>query len=372
MLGHIHTAANGTKKHVGGCRRPKHTASTHPHLFRSVLDVFDQAQLPTPPSSLDYYSDAMAALSDIDGNGEYGDCVCAWIIHMVCALTAAAGNPVVLGRAEALALYAAITGFNPNDPNTDQGTDPIAALQYLQKHGIDGKGAHKIAGWLTVPANNPTLIRQMLTVFGPALMMWLELPDPYEGEAAPGATWDVGTPNPNNGHCIGSIGFVPQKLAIDTWGLVPMYMTDAAVAELCTENAGGGLVIVLTEDWINKAKQQAPSGLDMAALTAILDQFGGNAPPVAPPPPPPPVPPPPVPPPPVPPIPPPAPPPANALHIQRKDILEMTKLANPDVHPERVHAFDFDATTSRGETIAMHARRIGGTGDQIVLSERHR
>lgn len=278
--GHIHTSPNGTKKHVGGCNLPKETKATHPHLFHTVLDVFDPSQLPTPPSTLDYYSDALAPLSNIDGNARYGDCVCAWIIHMVCAITAAAGTPVVLGEAEALALYSAITGFNPNDPSTDQGTDPLSALQYIQKYGIDGKGTHKIAGWLMVPAGNPTLRRQMLALFGPALMMWLALPAPYESEAnGPGFTWGVGSPVPANGHCIGSLGYPDlTKLTIDTWGLVPGYMTDHAIDELCTDAAGGGMAIVLTQDWIDKAKQVAPSGLDMAKLTAILDGLGGNAP----------------------------------------------------------------------------------------------
>ena len=279
MRGRIHYGFDGKARHVGGCRRPVATKVSHPHLFRGVEDFLPKTPvLPTPPPSLDYYSVCMPALSNIDGNGTYGDCVCAWIIHMVCAITAAAGNPVVLGEADALALYTAVTGFNPSDPSTDQGTDPIAALQYVQQNGIDGKGTHKIAGWLTVDASNPVLIRQMLDLFGPALMMWLCLPDSYMHAAAsgPGFTWQKDTPDANNGHCIGSVGYVPGKLVIDTWGDMPGYIEDDAVASECTDVAGGGLVIVLTKEILSAATQKSPTGLDWTGILQVFDGLGGS------------------------------------------------------------------------------------------------
>ena len=68
------------------------------------------------------YTPAPIAL-DILGNDTAGDCVIAAAMHYAQVETANTGNPLTPNAALTLATYSAITGYDPNDPNTDQGTD---------------------------------------------------------------------------------------------------------------------------------------------------------------------------------------------------------------------------------------------------------
>src|SRR5258708_7096467 len=44
------------------------------------------------------------------------------------------------------------------------------------------------------------------------------LPDEWVNGAAPGATWDAGTPDPSNGHAMHLSGFQPDHYQDETWG----------------------------------------------------------------------------------------------------------------------------------------------------------
>ena len=69
------------------------------------------------------------------GNDTVGDCVVAGSCHETMLWTAEGGKPATFTDANAISDYSAITGYNPNDPNTDQGTVVRDALLYRQKTG---------------------------------------------------------------------------------------------------------------------------------------------------------------------------------------------------------------------------------------------
>lgn len=249
-----------------------------------IADYLDKGTLPPSPTSCDWSPPAISVVEDIEGNGEYGDCVLAEEAHFIALVTGNAGTLYSYTAAQTLAAYSAITGFNPNVPSSDQGTDPIAALNYFMANAYaDGS---KLSGYLLVDATNQQEVEFALSAFG-NLKMWLSLPDPYVNPfpSANGFVWDVGTPDPSNGHCIGGCGYnkiqvlgtTPQGITIMTWGMIGT-MTWAAVSQLCVASAGGGLAVRVTPDWLNKATQKTPSGFAWSDLISDFDAMGGTLP----------------------------------------------------------------------------------------------
>lgn len=271
---------------VNGCRLPTPEA----HAAVPALDRF--VAIPASPPSIDWSQAALPVIRDVEGNASYGDCVYAEEAHALAVYTGNANTLYAMTTAQTLAMYSDDTGFNPIDPATDQGADPLAALrQRVIKGYPDGS---KLEAFATVDLTNQALVQYALSVFGP-IKLWLALPDTYVTPfpSTDGFVWDVGTPNPNQGHCIGScaynspkiVGANAQGLQIMTWGLVGT-MTWAGAAHLCVPAVGGGGAIRVTKDWIGKTSGKTPLGLDYAGLVAAFNTYlGGHLPvPVVPPP----------------------------------------------------------------------------------------
>jgi len=79
-----------------------------------------------------------------------GCCVWSGAGHETIFWTNEAGHPIKFTGTNIISDYSACTGYNINDPNTDQGTDVRTALLYRQKTGIvDSTGKrHKIGGFV--------------------------------------------------------------------------------------------------------------------------------------------------------------------------------------------------------------------------------
>lgn len=279
---------------IGACKLPSPHALLHAPKLKTFL-----ASIPPTPSIVNWSAPALSVIQNIEGNDNYGDCVLAEDAHYIGVLTGNANALYSYTRAQTLADYTAMTGFNPAVPSSDQGTDPIAAMNYRVANGYaDGS---KDAGWAMVDATNQAEVRYALAEFG-NLKMWFGVPDSIVN-AIPlrsGFVWDVtaGPPDQNNGHCIGSCGYNPtiilvvavtaQGLLVMTWGMLGI-VTWAAVAAWFVPNAGGGMATRVSMDWVNTKSGKAPSGLDAAGMISTFNTyFGGglvvpNAPPPAPP-----------------------------------------------------------------------------------------
>src|SRR5580700_2315061 len=78
------------------------------------------------------------------GNDKVGDCTCAAIAHMVMLMTAHTGTMVSPSLDETLAVYTAVTGYDPSQTQpdgsnpTDQGAAITDILAYWQNVGIAG------------------------------------------------------------------------------------------------------------------------------------------------------------------------------------------------------------------------------------------
>lgn len=266
--GRLHTLANGKVVHVGGRSRPTKTRATHPHLFKSLMG-YVKCDVPDVPD-FDYTTTNDAALADILGNDSLGDCTSAGAAHIIDAMTGMAGSPVAITRDQAIAFYSKSTGYDPGNPNSDQGGDEVTVCQTWKDQGYLADGSHKILGWATIEDFDPKFVKWVGSLF--PLYFGIELADSWMN--AP--VWDVGNPpDPNDGHCVVGLGGNAQGIVVDTWGQKRL-ITYAAIAQFCADSAGGNLFAILTEDGLNAATNLTPGGVDWATLQADLANLGGT------------------------------------------------------------------------------------------------
>ena len=197
-------------------------------------------------------------------NDVIGDCTVAGAAHIIQAWTANEGpQEVTMTDAEVIGAYSKITGYNPNDPSTDQGAVLLDVLRYWRKTGIAG---HRIMAFAAPEPGNKEHIRAALDLFG-GLYIGLDLPVSAQAQRV----WSVppcgrrgpGVPGGWGGHCVVAEAYDPQGLTVITWG-EKKRMTWGFFQVYCDE-----AYAVLSEDWL-KYDHRSPSGFDLAALQADL------------------------------------------------------------------------------------------------------
>jgi hypothetical protein len=262
--------------HVGGRKRPDFAKVGAKHRMSKYMKL---AQLPAAPASFNYWPLAnQSAVADILGNNTLGDCTAAGACHLADVYTAGGGSPAALTTAQAIAFYSQSTGYNPANPATDQGGDEVTVLTSWQTLGLDGKGLHAIKGFVSVDGSNADLVFASCWLFG-GLYFGLELTDTMANTQSAGFLWTPGTADPNDGHCVVGAGGNSSgkgQIQINTWGLLGGFEMDA-IAELCVETAGGTVFVPISQEWIDSAKNLAPSGFDWEQLASDFDlDLGGT------------------------------------------------------------------------------------------------
>jgi hypothetical protein len=126
-------------------------------------------KLPTPPKVFGHEG-LIGANWEVLGNDHYGDCVWAGAAHETMLWNKEAARTVTFSNDSVLKDYSAVTGFNPNDPNTDQGTDMQVAASYRRKKGVlDAHGKrHKVIAYLALAAGNADQLALAMYLFGAA------------------------------------------------------------------------------------------------------------------------------------------------------------------------------------------------------------
>lgn len=125
------------------------------------------------------------------GNDQVGDCVIADDGHQLQLWSANAGKLINPTTAQVLTEYSAITGYQPMNPNSDQGTDPIANAWYLQRSGflVDSKN-HKIDAWVPIDPKNVDHLKWATHLFGGVKFCW-NLPNSAMRQFDAGKPWTV-------------------------------------------------------------------------------------------------------------------------------------------------------------------------------------
>lgn len=272
----IHSPFHGRTVKMGR-KRP---VAVGPHFkLRNYL----RATLPSAPTSARFSGPAMSVLTDVMQNDQLGDCVIAGGYHVVGVETGNAGDLYHATPDQIIKDYSAIGGYVPGDANTDNGCDEPTALNYWTQHGF--ANGTKLLGWLAVDATNQQELMQALYLFE-NLYFGIELPDAWVNPfpSGPGYTWDVGTPDPQNGHCVIGYGYGTAGVDIDSWGLIDPAtgtggtLTWAAIAALCVQQAGGAVYVLLSPDQLAKGQAKAPNGVAWVDLISDFDSMGGTVP----------------------------------------------------------------------------------------------
>lgn len=145
-------------------------------------DLVQQTELPKPPRFFGH-----EALMDCPwgmlGNDRFGDCVMAGAAHETMMWSREGEAPDALFTEDnVLEDYGAVTGFSPNDPDSDQGTDMQEAASYRRRVGIiDHVGQrHKVAAYLAIDPGDLKAHYQAMWLFGAVGI----------GFAFPSSAWD--------------------------------------------------------------------------------------------------------------------------------------------------------------------------------------
>jgi len=228
----------------------------------------DETKLPPVPPTFGHHDLYAARPIGMLGNDKYGDCVWAGAAHETMLWGDEAKHTFTFTDKSVLSDYAKVTGFNPDDPNSDQGTDMSKAASYRRKTGvIDAHGKrHKVAAYLALRVGNLDDVKQACYLFG-AVGLGVKFPESAMDQFNKGQPWSV-VPGSKieGGHYVPLVGFDGTHFLIVTWGkLHPMdpdflqtYM-DEGIAYLSKE--------MLTEG-------KSLEGFDQAALLADLKALG--------------------------------------------------------------------------------------------------
>lgn len=231
--------------------------------FRLGSYLAGPAALPALPAAFGHES--LVAQWDMLANDRYACCVWAGAAHETMLLVKEADNAVAFTDANVLSDYAAVTGFDPNDPATDQGTDLQDAAAYRRKTGvIDAAGRrHTVAAYLALDPGNVDHLLLASYLFG-AVGIGLALPASALDQSNQGQTWDVVAGSANaGGHYVPLVGrLAAGPLVAVSWGRIQL-MTPNFFQTFCDE----AVAFVSTEDLVN---QKSPEGFDYATLTADL------------------------------------------------------------------------------------------------------
>lgn len=148
------------------------------------------------------------------GNDQYGDCVFAMLCNKIISDTAHAGSVVIPTTEQALAAYAAVTGFNPATGANDNGTVMTDALAYMQSTGI---ADHKILGWARIDHTN-LVHRQIACDLFNGTCVGVNFVQSAEEQFNAGMPFEVNPSSPSvGGHCMLHPGYGSAGDDYVTW-----------------------------------------------------------------------------------------------------------------------------------------------------------
>ena len=208
----------------------------------------------TPPDTLDFTPKATAAISQMYGNNQYGDCVVAESYHSFGMWTAMeSGTPAVGTTDEAVNTYFSACGGG------DNGCDITAFLDYVKTTGITiGGQKHIIDSYVAVDWTNWLEVQAAMYIFGP-LSLGVNLPGSWENSQI----WDVTNSGMVGGHGIPTCGWNAQGPPIATWGgtrqMTKAAFTGRTYVDECLAR--------LTKDWYLN-NNLSPMGIDVSTMVS--------------------------------------------------------------------------------------------------------
>lgn len=177
------------------------------------LSNYKVGELITPPTC--DYTSKVTNLGPML-NDTLGDCTIAGICHLIQLWTAENSKQTIIPDNEVLKLYETITGYNPNDPNTDNGGVEIDVLNYWRTNPIMN---NQLSAYVSINPKNIDEFKQAIYYFN-GCYIGVELPlsvqdasewkfQNLEGDNAPGS-W--------GGHAIPLVAYNENTFTCISWG----------------------------------------------------------------------------------------------------------------------------------------------------------
>jgi hypothetical protein len=212
-------------------------------------------------------------------NDRFGDCTCASQAHRIVTQERSSqqARTITLTDDDVLAAYAAVTGFRPDDPSTDNGAYELDVLNFMRKTGMgrekDGS-PHTIGAFAAVDWRNHDEFEAAHYAFG-GLKVCAALPRTAQPQT--GGVWKVeGNPKHDpasrpgswGGHSMYSFAYNRTGPVVWTWGneqQMTWEWADTYVDECYA---------LISEDYL-RGSGHTPQGLDLVMLTDYLATLNG-------------------------------------------------------------------------------------------------
>lgn len=234
------------------------------------LAKYFKLDLPAAPASVDWTKGITSW--GVMKNDELGDCTCAAIAHAVQVWTANTGSEVTISDDVVLQTYSKFCGYDPNDPNTDQGGAELDVLNQWRSNPVDG---HKLLAFADPDPKDAEHVKQAINLFG-GVYIGVGLPMTAHNQFFANQPWtvigDVQTdyeclPNSWGGHAVFVCAYDENGLTCITWG--QLQKMDWTFWQAYCDEAHA----LLGEDWLNANK--APNGFDYEELNEDLQDVTG-------------------------------------------------------------------------------------------------
>jgi hypothetical protein len=205
-------------------------------------------------------------------NDVLGCCTAADACHQIEVWTALGqGTTATPTDQDVLRFYSGSTGYNPNDPATDQGGNLQDVCAYFRKVGMAG---HKAAAFFQVDPADDAELRAALYLFG-GVAIGFGLPAFAMDQFDQHLPWDISGRNTRieGGHDVLLVGKASNgNYQVVTWGRL-QEVTPAFWAEYMAPS-GNEAWCRASLEWVRN--NQSPPGLDVAALNAAFMQLTGE------------------------------------------------------------------------------------------------
>lgn len=215
--------------------------------------------LPPPPPAKDWTNGITSWGMML--NDKLGDCTIAGVAHAIQVWSANTGGEITALDPTVLNYYEKWDGYNPADPNTDNGGIELDVLNSWHNDGFDG---HPLLAFADPNYSNLVQIRQSIALFG-GVYIGLALPVTAQNQDV----WDVvpkggadGRKGSWGGHCVFVPKYDEKSFTCITWGGLKT-MTLAFWKKYCDEAH-----TLLGQNWLTV--KGAPSGFDQGQLMTDL------------------------------------------------------------------------------------------------------
>lgn len=235
-----------------------------PGAIKFKLADYTTAALPKAPSK--YGHQSLEKSWGMLGNDQYGDCVWAGAGHEHMLWNLEGGRTYAVTTQNVLEGYSAVTGFNPNKPDTDQGTDMEEAAKWRRKIGLQDSSnkRHQVGAYLDLPVGNTDLIKQAAYLFS-AVGLGIQFPDSAMDQFNAGKPWSVKRgAQIDGGHYVPVVGYDSKYIYVITWGKVQP-VTYAFVKKYMDEG-----IVYLDSEFLNGAGKSL-EGFDLPTLQSDLN-----------------------------------------------------------------------------------------------------